>query len=89
MKSMTESLTSPSATPASDRSGDLDSLLSTLVGAALDRRAPTREQALALLATGDDALLDVVAAAGRVRRAFFGRRVKLNYLVNMKSCLCP
>ena len=89
MKSMTESLTSPSATPAPDRSGDLDSLLSTLVGAALDRRAPTREQALALLATGDDALLDVVAAAGRVRRAFFGRRVKLNYLVNMKSGLCP
>jgi biotin synthase len=33
-------------------------------------------------------LLDVVAAASRPRRAFFGRRVKLNYLVNMKSGLC-
>lgn len=33
--------------------------------------------------------LDVVAAAGKVRRAWFGRRVKLNYLVNLKSGLCP
>ena len=30
----------------------------------------------------------MVAAAARVRRAFFGNRVKLNYLVNMKSGLC-
>jgi biotin synthase len=33
-------------------------------------------------------LLDVIAAAGRVRRKFFGQRVKLNYLVNTKSG-CP
>ena len=33
--------------------------------------------------------MDVVAAAFRVRRRFFGRRVKLNYLVNIKSGLCP
>ncbi|QZA19018.1 radical SAM protein [Mycobacterium malmoense] len=31
----------------------------------------------------------MIAAAGRVRREFFGRRVKLNYLVNMKSGMCP
>ena len=42
-----------------------------------------------MLASGDDELLDVVAAAFRVRRHFFGRRVKLNYLVNIKSGLCP
>ena len=42
-----------------------------------------------MLASGDDELLDVVAAAFRVRRRFFGRRVKLNYLVNVKSGLCP
>jgi biotin synthase len=64
-------------------------LLDTLTAKALARRAPTRDEALAVLATGDDDLLDVVAAAGRVRREFFGRRVKLNYLVNMKSGLCP
>src|SRR4051794_41251123 len=64
-------------------------LLNTLVDKGLRRELPTREEALAVLATSDDDLLDVVAAAGRVRRRWFGRRVKLNYLVNLKSGLCP
>ncbi|MEO3752026.1 biotin synthase BioB [Streptomyces sp. B6B3] len=64
-------------------------LLQTLVDKGLRRQQPTREEALAVLATSDDELLDVVAAAGRVRRQWFGRRVKLNYLVNLKSGLCP
>ncbi|MFI1889724.1 biotin synthase BioB [Streptomyces jumonjinensis] len=64
-------------------------LLNTLVEKGLRREPPTREEALAVLATSDDELLDVVAAAGRVRRQWFGRRVKLNYLVNLKSGLCP
>jgi biotin synthase len=51
-------------------------------------QCPTREQALAILRSSDDELMDVVAAAARVRRAFFANRVKLNYLVNMKSGLC-
>ncbi|MFD7261301.1 biotin synthase BioB [Streptomyces sp. NPDC059874] len=64
-------------------------LLNTLVEKGLRRELPTREEALAVLATSDDELLDVVAAAGKVRRQWFGRRVKLNYLVNLKSGLCP
>ena len=64
-------------------------LLNTLVDKGLRRELPTRDEALAVLATSDDELLDVVAAAGRVRRQWFGRRVKLNYLVNLKSGLCP
>ncbi|MFE3384629.1 biotin synthase BioB [Streptomyces anulatus] len=64
-------------------------LLNTLVDKGLRRELPTREEALAVLATSDDELLDVVAAAGKVRRQWFGRRVKLNYLVNLKSGLCP
>ncbi|ARH94630.1 biotin synthase BioB [Streptomyces sp. MOE7] len=64
-------------------------LLNTLVDKGLRRALPTREEALAVLATSDDELLDVVAAAGKVRRQWFGRRVKLNYLVNLKSGLCP
>ncbi|AXG76661.1 biotin synthase BioB [Streptomyces paludis] len=64
-------------------------LLNTLVEKGLRRELPTREEALAVLATSDDDLLDVVAAAGKVRRQWFGRRVKLNYLVNLKSGLCP
>ncbi|WP_370410527.1 biotin synthase BioB [Streptomyces fradiae] len=64
-------------------------LLNTLVEKGLRRESPTREEALAVLATSDDELLDVVSAAGKVRRQWFGRRVKLNYLVNLKSGLCP
>ncbi|MCL9794189.1 biotin synthase BioB, partial [Frankia sp. AgKG'84/4] len=33
--------------------------------------------------------MDVVAAAFRLRRRYFDRRVKLNFLVNLKSGLCP
>jgi biotin synthase len=68
---------------------DLTTLLDDLVAQSLDRRPPTRAQALALLSSGDDDLLDVVAAGGRVRRHFFANRVKLNLIVNMKSGLCP
>ncbi|MER5785238.1 biotin synthase BioB [Streptomyces mobaraensis] len=64
-------------------------LIDTLVEKGLRRESPTRDEALAVLATSDDELLDVVAGAGRVRRKWFGRRVKLNYLVNLKSGLCP
>ncbi|MFD0024282.1 biotin synthase BioB [Streptomyces sp. NPDC058382] len=64
-------------------------LLNTLADKGLRRELPTREEALAVLATPDEDLLDVVAAAGKVRRQWFGRRVKLNYLVNLKSGLCP
>ncbi|MQA94660.1 MAG: biotin synthase BioB [Streptosporangiales bacterium] len=64
-------------------------LLDDLVDRSLRGEAPDREQALALLTTSDDDLIDVIAAAGKVRRRFFGNRVKLNFLVNLKSGLCP
>src|ERR1700741_502765 len=64
-------------------------LLTRLVDKGLRRELPTRDEALAVLATSDDELLDVGAAAGKVRRQWFGRRVKLNYLVNLRSGLCP
>ncbi|MFF7388204.1 biotin synthase BioB [Streptomyces scabiei] len=64
-------------------------LLNTLVDKGLRREPLSRAEALAVLGTSDDELLDVVAAAGKVRRHWFGRRVKLNYLVNLKSGLCP
>ncbi|MDO5627785.1 MAG: biotin synthase BioB [Mobilicoccus sp.] len=64
-------------------------LIDRLVEKALRRETPTRDEALAVLRTDDADLLDVVAGAYRVRREFFGNRVKLNYLVNVKSGLCP
>ena len=62
--------------------------LDEIAESSLALQCPTREQALAVLRSSDDELMEVVAAAARVRRAFFGNRVKLNYLVNMKSGLC-
>ncbi len=63
--------------------------LYALAARALDRERPAPEEARAVLASSDDELLDVVAAAFRVRQRYFGRRVKLNFLVNVKSGLCP
>ncbi|GAE75364.1 biotin synthase [Cutibacterium acnes JCM 18918] len=50
----------------------------------------TREEALEILRSSDDELMSIIAAAGKVRRHFFfDNRVRLNYLVNLKSGLCP
>ncbi|MBB6171725.1 biotin synthase [Nocardiopsis mwathae] len=56
---------------------------------ALRREPLTRDDVLSVLTGSDDDLLELVAAVFRVRRHFFQRRVKLNYLVNLKSGLCP
>jgi biotin synthase len=47
-----------------------------------------REEARAVLSWPDEELLDLVSAAHRVRRAHFGRKVKMNFLVNLQSGLC-
>ncbi|MEO7754039.1 MAG: biotin synthase BioB [Terracoccus sp.] len=60
-----------------------------LAAAVLDGRAVSPEQALDVLQSADDELLDVVSAAARLRRKHFGNTVKVNYLVNLKSGLCP
>lgn len=49
----------------------------------------SRDEALAILQTDDDDLLDLLSAAFRVRRKHFGRKVQLYYLKNAKSGLCP
>ncbi|MDO3397681.1 biotin synthase BioB [Nocardioides sp. SOB44] len=45
--------------------------------------------ALAILRAPEEELMHLVAAAGRLRRAYFANTVKVNYLVNLKSGLCP
>ena len=52
-------------------------------------QSATREEALQVLDSSNDELLSVIAAAGKIRRHFFGNRVRLNYLVNLKSGMCP
>lgn len=79
----------PAHAAASPADTSADALIDTLVDKALRREPPTRDEALALLKTPDEVVLDVVAGASRVRRRYFGRRVKLNFLVNLKSGLCP
>ena len=47
------------------------------------------EEALELLSVDDAEVFRLVAAAGILRRKHFGNTVKVNYLVNLKSGLCP
>lgn len=49
----------------------------------------SRAAALQVLASPDDDLLDLLAAAYRVRRRYFGNTVQLYFLMNAKSGLCP
>lgn len=49
----------------------------------------TRDEARAVLNAPDSALLDQLAAAYRVRRATWGNRVRLHFLLNAQSGLCP
>jgi biotin synthase len=55
----------------------------------LDGYELTAEDALAVLAAPDEDLLDVLAAAYRVRQRHWGRTVQLYFLMNAKSGLCP
>ncbi len=55
----------------------------------LDGHRLAREEALEVLASPDEELLDLLAAAFRVRQRHFGRRVQLYFLMNAKSGLCP
>ncbi len=49
----------------------------------------TRDEARAVLQAPDSELLDQLAAAYRVRRHYHGNRVRLHFLLNAQSGLCP
>jgi biotin synthase len=55
-----------------------------LAGEVLDRTS-----ALQVLNAHDDELLEQLAAAYRVRRHYWGNRVRLHFLLNAQSGLCP
>ncbi len=55
----------------------------------LDGHALATDEALAILRSDDDELLDLLAAAYKIRQRYFGRRVQLYFLMNAKSGLCP
>mgnify|MGYP003336400610 CR=1 FL=1 len=49
----------------------------------------SREEALAVLNWPDDDVLSLLQAAFRVRQTYFGKTVKLNFLLNVQSGICP
>jgi len=49
----------------------------------------TRAEAHAVLRAPDEVLLEQLAAAYRVRRHYWGNRVRLHFLLNAQSGLCP
>lgn len=51
--------------------------------------ALAESEALGVLASPDDELLDLVSAVYRVRQRYFGKKVQLYFLINAKSGLCP
>jgi biotin synthase len=48
----------------------------------------SRDEGINILQSSDDELLDLLAAAYRSRRKWFGHRVNLNFLINAKSGNC-
>src|SRR5687767_14754803 len=55
----------------------------------LDSHQLRLEEALAILRSTDEELLDVLAAAYKIRRKYYGNTVRLYFLMNAKSGLCP
>lgn len=61
----------------------------TLAERSLAGELLTRKEAQAVIGAPDLVLLDQLAAAYRVRRHFWGNRVRLHFLLNAQSGLCP
>ena len=60
-----------------------------LAESALKGEIPTQEEMQAVLDAPDEELPDLLAAAFKVRRHYFGKRVQIHMLMNAKSGLCP
>lgn len=62
---------------------------SKLANQVLDGYVLTKEQAKEILHAKDDEILSLVNAAYEIRRHYYGKKVKLNLIINAKSGLCP
>ncbi|UCZ55238.1 biotin synthase BioB [Bacillus shivajii] len=49
----------------------------------------TREESYEILGASDEEILPLLHSAYRVRRHYYGNKVKLNMIINAKSGLCP
>ena len=77
--------------PAIELNPDLcsDSDWQNLANLVLAGQPITREQAISILQSSDDQLLDLISSAYRIRHHYFGKTVQLYFLMNAKSGLCP
>ncbi|MCM3698849.1 biotin synthase BioB [Paenibacillus macerans] len=66
-----------------------DGLWDAYVTKALHGDCITVEEGLAVLQAEDDDLLPLMEAAFQIRKYYFGKKVKLNMIINAKSGLCP
>lgn len=62
---------------------------SRLAKKALQGDLLTQEEALSVLQADDEEALPILQAAFQVRKHFYGKKVKLNMIINAKSGLCP
>ncbi len=60
-----------------------------LADESLAGRILSRNDARAVLSAADDQLLEQLAAAYRIRRHYWGNKVRLHFLLNAQSGLCP
>jgi biotin synthase len=72
---------------ATDTGGCMD--FTTLAEKALNGQLPERDELRAVLNAPDEELPDLLSAAFKIRRHFFGKRVQIHVLQNAKSGLCP
>ncbi|UQZ84012.1 Biotin synthase [Paenibacillus konkukensis] len=56
---------------------------------AIDGQLLSMEEGLSVLEAVDEEVLAILHAAYRVRRHYYGNKVKLNLIINAKSGLCP
>ncbi|WP_139491079.1 biotin synthase BioB [Brevibacillus dissolubilis] len=61
----------------------------TYADKAINGELITMEEGLALLNADNDEVLPILQAAFKVRKHYYGKKVKLNMIINAKSGLCP
>src|SRR5690606_29964866 len=61
----------------------------TLAQEVIEGKEISDEEALAILSVEDDELLPLLQGAFTIRKHFYGKKVKLNMIMNAKSGYCP
>lgn len=61
----------------------------TLANEVLNGKELNEEEALNILNSDDDDLLSLLQGAFTIRKHYYGKKVKLNMIINTKSGLCP